>query len=375
MDYCCCCCCNHCYVHVAAAPLGKFQCFRVRPRFETMWTTAVSLWAQALTVLSGSSGLGWVGFPPSPSPVRSGFCGPVVCAMAYALTLMTHSLLLVQIQLFYYTFGSWFFLHDATSSEIEAAYAVGGLPPVRNSAAMVSKCEKTICKSLTVWPLWWLAWIAGKAGAWSTVWRHLGRLQSFRQQSCFCVCDKVCGLHPLAVNERASFYKSGQVASTPILCRHTSATCSIRKFCTLGLHVCAKVCGLHPLAVHERARFCKRGQVASTPILCRYTSATCSTRKFCTLGLQVCAKVCGFHPLAEQTCACCCKSGQVASTPILCRHISTTCSSRMLYILGLHTRSVCSELPLCVIAEPTRSQVRAAQQHLCRQLYEWLRWR
>ena len=288
-------------------------------------TPSPSLWAQALTVLSGSSGLGWVGFPPSPSPVRSGFCGPVVCAMAYALTLMTHSLLLVQIQLFYYTFGSWFFLHDATSSEIEAAYAVGGLPPVRNSAAMVSKCEKTICKSLTVWPLWWLAWIAGKAGAWSTVWRHLGRLQSFRQQSCFCVCDKVCGLHPLAVNERASFYKSGQVASTPILCRHTSATCS--------------------------------------------------TRKFCTLGLQVCAKVCGLHPLAEQTCACCCKSGQVASTPILCRHISTTCSSRMLYILGLHTRSVCSELPLCVIAEPTRSQVRAAQQHLCRQLYEWLRWR
>ena len=126
---------------------------------------AQSLWAQALTVLSGSSGLGWVGFPPSPSPVRSGFCGPVVCAMAYALTLMPHSLLLVQIQLFYYTFGSWFFLHDATSSEIEAAYAVGGLPPVRNSAAMVSKCEKTICKSLTVWPLWWLAWIAGKAGA------------------------------------------------------------------------------------------------------------------------------------------------------------------------------------------------------------------
>ena len=111
----------------------------------------------------------------------------------------------MQIQLFYYTFGSWFFLHDATSSEIEAAYAVGGLPPVRNSAAMVSKCEKTICKSLTVWPLWWLAWIAGKAGAWSTVWRHLGRLQSFRQQSCFCVCDKVCGLHPLAVNGACEF--------------------------------------------------------------------------------------------------------------------------------------------------------------------------
>ena len=67
------------------------------------------------------------------------------------------------------------------------------------------------------------------------------------------------------MNERASFYKSGQVASTPILCRHTSATCSIRKFCTLGLHVCAKVCGLHPLDVHELFLFAKVGKWLPLP--------------------------------------------------------------------------------------------------------------
>ena len=118
--------------------------------------------------------------------------------------------------------------------------------------------------------------------AWSTVWRHLGRLQSFRQQSCFCVCDKVCGLHPLS--ERAcSFYKSGQVASTPILCRHTSATCSIREVLhSWSTCLCQGVWSPPPCC----ARACAFLQTwasgfHSHPV--QYTSATCSTRKFCTL--------------------------------------------------------------------------------------------
>ena len=69
-----------------------------------------------------------------------------------------------------------------TSSEIEAAYAVGGLPPVRNSATMVSKCQKTICKSLTIWPLWWLAWIAGKAGEWMPLAHFCNNTHTFVQQ-------------------------------------------------------------------------------------------------------------------------------------------------------------------------------------------------
>ena len=192
---------------------------------------------------------GWVVFPPLPLPFVQG-CGPVVCAMAYALTLMTHSLLLVQIQLFYYTFGSWFFLHDAISSEIEAAYAVGGLPPVRNSAAMVSKCEKTICKSLTVWPLWWLAWIAGKAGAWSTVWHHLGRLYNPSASSIASVSVTRC------------------VVSTPLLCTSVRVSTKVGKW--LPLPSCADI--LQPLARFANSAllvymFVLRC-VVSTPLMC-----------------------------------------------------------------------------------------------------------
>ena len=67
--------------------------------------------------------------------------------------------------------------------------------------------------------------------------------------------------------------------------------------------------------------------------------------------------------------------GASATSTPSCADIFNNLLQCMLYILGLHARSVCSKLPLCVIAEPTRSQVRAAQQHLCRQSNEWLRWR
>ena len=45
----------------------------------------------------------------------------------------------------------WISLLCAISTEIEAAYAVGRLPPIPSSAALVSKSENTNCNSLTVW--------------------------------------------------------------------------------------------------------------------------------------------------------------------------------------------------------------------------------
>ena len=67
---------------------------------------------------------------------------------------------------------SWFLdfsyllaLHGDASTDIEAAYAVGGLPPLLPLDTMVRKSEKAIWYlPLTVWPPWWLAWETGEAG-------------------------------------------------------------------------------------------------------------------------------------------------------------------------------------------------------------------
>ena len=185
--------------------------------------------------------------PPSPLPLLSGFSSTCHGHFFAALDNVQFA---GASSIFDYrgdVLGFWIQLLCATSTEIEAAYAVGRLPPIPSSCCLI-------------------AWRAEKAGALPTVWRHFVEF------------------HYLSASHYNFVSEHGYVVSTPFLGRNVKAT-------------------------------------------------------FAAID------------------------GRVVSTSLLCMHNVTITLRRVVSAPGLHWLPAYLELSLCIIIEPARSQVRAAQRH------------
>ena len=148
-------------------------------------------------------------------------------------------MLLARLQLTTTETMCWISLFGAISTEIEAAYAVGQLPPIPSSAALVSKSENTNCNSLTVWPLRWLAWRAEKAGALPTVWHHSVEFHGLYASHFHFVTEHGCVVSiPYLSRNMQSYFSAtdGRVDSIYDLHMHSVMTWLRRVVSTPGLH-------------------------------------------------------------------------------------------------------------------------------------------
>ena len=133
----------------------------------------------------------------------------------------------------------WISLFCVISTEIEAAYAVGRLPPILSGAVLVSKSENANCNSLTAWPPRWLAWRAGKASALPTVWHHSVEFHGLYASNFSFVSEHGCvvSIPFLGRNVQSSFSATdGRVDSTSILSMHNVIIVFRRMVSTPGLH-------------------------------------------------------------------------------------------------------------------------------------------